>query len=174
MRLAITPAFDRYIIAEPIASFVSRSCEGHGVIPNHDIVSEDAPMWKFTGIANSAHTSHNGFQYASPRSGSPKVCGPVPIFTPRNPSPCERRISRTATSTSHIGVIDIGNIRCPDSSCNSADASLKISTARRRRSSSGLSTNRCPPKPTVLGYTICAHTPCSSMYSRRGSTRHAP
>ena len=49
-RLARIRAFDRYIIAEPIASLRSSSCDGHGDVPNQVIDVSLAPMWKFTGM----------------------------------------------------------------------------------------------------------------------------
>ena len=43
------------------------------------------PMWKFTGSARSAHASHSGSQWRSPRSGRPSLCGSALVFTPRRP-----------------------------------------------------------------------------------------
>ena len=36
-----------------------------------------------------------------------------------------------------------------------------------------MSRNFWPPNPTVLGYTICAQIPCSSMSATRASTSYA-
>ena len=48
--------------SEPSASFRSSSNDGHGMLPSQLIDVALAPMWKFTGMARSAHASQSGSQ----------------------------------------------------------------------------------------------------------------
>ena len=61
--------FEIITINDPIASLRSSSNDGHGMLPNQLIDEALPPMWKFTGNARSAHASHSGSQWRSPRSG---------------------------------------------------------------------------------------------------------
>ena len=72
-------------IVEPIASLRSGSSDGHGDVPNQLIGVLLPPMWKFTGISRSAHTSHSGSQCRLARSGKPSLCGSALVLTPRKP-----------------------------------------------------------------------------------------
>ena len=83
--MASIRAFDRYIIAEPIASFRSPSSAGHGDVPYQLIDDSLAPMWKFTDCECSAHASQNGSHSGCHSSGAPRSCGSLQMLTPRSP-----------------------------------------------------------------------------------------
>ena len=103
-------AFDRYIIAEPIASLRSSSSDGHGDVPNQVIDVSLAPMWKFTGMACSAHASQNGSHSGSPRSGRAahlRVAADVDAAQPVGRGAAAPR--RSTPSTSHHGMSAIGS-----------------------------------------------------------------
>ena len=87
MRLASTRALVRYIMAEPMASFWSSPCDGHGDVPNQPIELSLAPMWKLIGSSWSQQNSHSGRQSSSPRSGSPRSWGSLHITMPPQAQP---------------------------------------------------------------------------------------
>ncbi len=86
----------------------------------------------------------------------------------------EQLLSDNKLTEAFNALTAIANSRLPDTSCISADASLKICTAASRRSASAISMNFCPPNPNVFGYTICAQMPSSSINATRGAMSHAP
>ena len=156
-RFPMVRKFEIITSSEPSASLRSSSSEGQGMLPSQLIDVLLAPMWKFTGMARSAHASQSGSQCRSARSGYPWFCGSALVLMPRSPErvdrapPRRRRRRGPTTAGSPSGTCDRPTPpgTRPSRRCRSSRTATSASGRRRRRTAGHRS-------PTTFGYTICA------------------
>ena len=120
-------------------------------------------MWKWIGIPAASATSHSGFQWGLPSTGSPYRCGSPVKRTPRAPLSTHRSTSRTVASMSQNGVATTGSSRCRSDDAHSSRKSLYAVTHSSLSSSSSRLRKFWLPKPPTFGYSTCAQMPAASM-----------